>query len=136
MWSGVNNTERGHCAKTMAILRRSLGRDQEWRWLLLADDDTLIRYVGCNIFDFPKDKNREEVNNREIRYFPDLSIFNLLSVYVLVRRILNYYSNYPTHHLYFGEVETPYGLCPKISAHLQTFKRWNSYYVICYIMGI
>ena len=27
---------------------------------------------------------------------------------VLVRRILNFYPNYPTHRLYFGEVETPY----------------------------
>ena len=41
-------------------------------------------------------------------YLPDLSIVNLLSVFVLVRRILNYYPDYPTHRLYFGEVETPY----------------------------
>ena len=53
-------------------------------------------------------KNREEVKNREIRYLPGHSIFNLLSVYVLLRRILNHNPNYPTHHLYFGEVETPY----------------------------
>ena len=26
----------------------------------------------------------------------------------MVQRILNYYPNYPTHCLYFGEVETPY----------------------------
>ena len=52
-----------------------------------------------------QNKNREEVKNREIRYLPDLSIVNLLSVFVLVRRILNYY---PTHRLYFREVETPY----------------------------
>ena len=51
-------------------------------------------------------KNREEVNNREIKYLPDLTIFNPFSVYVLVQRILNNYSNYPTHRLYFGEVET------------------------------
>ena len=25
-----------------------------------------------------------------------------------MQRILNYYPNYPTHHLYFGEVKTPY----------------------------
>ena len=25
-----------------------------------------------------------------------------------MQRILNYYPNYPTHHLYFGEVERPY----------------------------
>ena len=40
-----------------------------------------------------QNKNREEVNNR---------------AFVLVQRILNYYPNYPTHRLYFGEVETPY----------------------------
>ena len=55
-----------------------------------------------------QNKNREEVKNREIRCLPDLSIVNLLSVYVLVQRILNYYPNYPTHRLYFGEVETSY----------------------------
>ena len=53
-------------------------------------------------------ENREEVRNRESRYLPDLSIFNLPSVFVLVQRILNYHPNYPTHRLYFGEVETPY----------------------------
>ena len=57
-----------------------------------------------------QNKNREEVNNKEIRYLPDLSIVNLLSVFVLVQRILNKYPNYPTYRLYFGEVETPYGL--------------------------
>ena len=55
-----------------------------------------------------QNKNREEVKNREIRYLSDLSIFNLLSVFILVQRFLNYYYNYPTHRLYFGEVETPY----------------------------
>ena len=55
-----------------------------------------------------QNKNREEVNNREIRYLPDLSIVNLLSAFVLVQTILNYYPNYPTHRLYFREVETPY----------------------------
>ena len=53
-------------------------------------------------------KNREKVKNRDIRYLPDLSIFNLLSVFDLVQRILNYYPNYPTHRLNFEEVETPY----------------------------
>ena len=28
--------------------------------------------------------------------------------FVFAQRILNYYPNYPTHRLYFGEVETPY----------------------------
>ena len=45
--------------------------------------------------------------NREIRYLPDLSIVNLLSVFVLVQKFLNYYPNYPTHRIYFREVETP-----------------------------
>ena len=52
-----------------------------------------------------QNKNRQEVKNGDIRYLPEFSIFNLLSVFVLVRRILNYY---PTHRLYFEEVETPY----------------------------
>ena len=47
-----------------------------------------------------QNKNREEVENREIRYLPDLSIFNFLSVFVLVQRILNYYPNYHIHRLY------------------------------------
>ena len=58
-------------------------------------------------------KRRDEVKNREIRYLPDLSIANLLSVSVLVQIILNYYPNYPTHHLYFGKVETPYSTLGK-----------------------
>ena len=62
-------------------------------------------YINWNI---DPNKNREEVKIREIRYLPDLSIFNLLSVFLLVRRILNYYHNHSTHRLYFREVETPY----------------------------
>ena len=53
-------------------------------------------------------RKEEVVKNREIRYLPDVSIFNLLSVFLLVGRILNYYPNYPTHCLYFGAIETPY----------------------------
>ena len=40
-----------------------------------------------------------------------ISLFlTTFSVDVLVERILNYYPNYPTHHLYFGEDETPYSV--------------------------
>ncbi|XP_034405933.1 beta-1,3-glucosyltransferase isoform X2 [Cyclopterus lumpus] len=40
---GVPNTERGHCGKTFAILRRYLSKDvPEADWLLIVDDDTLI----------------------------------------------------------------------------------------------
>ncbi|XP_026856659.2 beta-1,3-glucosyltransferase isoform X2 [Electrophorus electricus] len=40
---GVPNTERGHCAKTFAILRRfAWGGVTGAPWLLLVDDDTLI----------------------------------------------------------------------------------------------
>ena len=66
----------------------------------------IIRVIIQN--SFHQNKNREEVKNRKIRYLPDLSIFDLLSVFVLVQRILNYHPNYPTHRLYFGEVETLY----------------------------
>ena len=45
--------------------------------------------------DLHQNKNREQVNNREIRYLPDLSIVILLYVFVLVQRILNDYPNYP-----------------------------------------
>ena len=37
-----------------------------------------------------------------------LTIVNLFYIYVLVQRLLNYYPNYSTRRLYFGEVETPY----------------------------
>ncbi|KAM3601373.1 uncharacterized protein V6R79_011676 [Siganus canaliculatus] len=40
---GVPNTERGHCGKTFAILRRFLSRAVPAAdWLLIVDDDTLI----------------------------------------------------------------------------------------------
>ena len=35
---------------------------------------------------------------------------NLFSIYVLIQRLLNYYPNYSTRRLYFGEVETPYNI--------------------------
>ncbi|XP_074529196.1 beta-1,3-glucosyltransferase [Halichoeres trimaculatus] len=40
---GVPNTERGHCGKTFAILRRFLSNAvPKANWLLIVDDDTLI----------------------------------------------------------------------------------------------
>uniref|UniRef100_A0A8C9VW90 Beta 3-glucosyltransferase a n=1 Tax=Scleropages formosus TaxID=113540 RepID=A0A8C9VW90_SCLFO len=40
---GVPNTERGHCGKTFAILKRFLSADvPRTNWLLIVDDDTLI----------------------------------------------------------------------------------------------
>uniref|UniRef100_I3K4D0 Beta 3-glucosyltransferase b n=1 Tax=Oreochromis niloticus TaxID=8128 RepID=I3K4D0_ORENI len=40
---GVPNTERGHCGKTFAILRRFLSKAvPKADWLLIVDDDTLI----------------------------------------------------------------------------------------------
>uniref|UniRef100_A0AAQ5ZTV8 Fringe-like glycosyltransferase domain-containing protein n=1 Tax=Amphiprion ocellaris TaxID=80972 RepID=A0AAQ5ZTV8_AMPOC len=40
---GVPNTERGHCGKTFAILRRFLSQTlPKADWLLIVDDDTLI----------------------------------------------------------------------------------------------
>ncbi|XP_056612403.1 beta 3-glucosyltransferase a isoform X1 [Triplophysa dalaica] len=40
---GVPNTERGHCGKTFAILRRYLSRAvPKTDWLIIVDDDTLI----------------------------------------------------------------------------------------------
>ncbi|XP_067364274.1 beta 3-glucosyltransferase a isoform X2 [Channa argus] len=43
---GVPNTERGHCGKTFAILQRFLSSAvPNTKWLLVVDDDTLIRMV-------------------------------------------------------------------------------------------
>ncbi|KAF7644256.1 hypothetical protein LDENG_00225130 [Lucifuga dentata] len=40
---GVPNTERGHCGKTFAILKRFLSKSvPKADWLLIVDDDTLI----------------------------------------------------------------------------------------------
>ncbi|KAM7374467.1 hypothetical protein PAMP_007123 [Pampus punctatissimus] len=40
---GVPNTERGHCGKTFAILKRFLSKaEPKADWLLIVDDDTLI----------------------------------------------------------------------------------------------
>uniref|UniRef100_A0A3Q2XUQ6 Beta 3-glucosyltransferase a n=1 Tax=Hippocampus comes TaxID=109280 RepID=A0A3Q2XUQ6_HIPCM len=40
---GVANTERGHCGKTFAILKRFISGDvPDTEWLLVVDDDTLI----------------------------------------------------------------------------------------------
>jgi len=50
-----------------------------------------------------QNKNRNEVKNREIRYLHDLSIFNLLSVFVMVQRILSYYPNHPTRLYILGK---------------------------------
>ena len=67
-----------------------------------------------------QNKTREEINNREIMYLPDLSIVNLLSVFVLVQRILNYFPDYCTDSLYFGQVETPYSVRAGNEAILST----------------
>jgi len=42
---------------------------------------SIIRVIIQN--SLHQNKNREEVKDREIRYLPDLSIVNLLSVFVL-----------------------------------------------------
>lgn len=58
---GVPNTERGHCGKTQAILKRAVDSEHisSREWLLIADDDTIInlellRYVlSCYKSDEP-----------------------------------------------------------------------------------
>uniref|UniRef100_A0A8C5QFC9 Beta 3-glucosyltransferase n=1 Tax=Leptobrachium leishanense TaxID=445787 RepID=A0A8C5QFC9_9ANUR len=43
---GIPNVERGHCGKTFAILERFLkSNDSQTNWLVIVDDDTLIRMV-------------------------------------------------------------------------------------------
>ncbi|BFZ18317.1 hypothetical protein BsWGS_21356 [Bradybaena similaris] len=41
---GVPNTERGHCGKTMAIIKRIINTPKlsAVKWILIADDDTII----------------------------------------------------------------------------------------------
>ncbi|KHN82330.1 Beta-1,3-glucosyltransferase [Toxocara canis] len=41
---GINNTERGHCGKTLAILKHFLAYDEvdSLKWLAVVDDDTLL----------------------------------------------------------------------------------------------
>lgn len=42
---GVDNTDRGHCAKTWEIFRRFLGSSGNGaKWLVVADDDTLMNF--------------------------------------------------------------------------------------------
>lgn len=47
---GVKNTDTGHCEKTFLILKQVLKEireeDLNIHWIVLADDDTLLRYVG------------------------------------------------------------------------------------------
>lgn len=43
---GVPNTERGHCGKTLAILGYAATQyivDPSIKWLVIADDDTILR---------------------------------------------------------------------------------------------
>ncbi|XP_042869566.1 beta-1,3-glucosyltransferase-like [Penaeus japonicus] len=39
---GIPNTERGHCGKTLAIIRHVEDLDTSMKWLAIVDDDTLI----------------------------------------------------------------------------------------------
>lgn len=45
----IPNTEAGHCLKTMTIFRKILseikdGKKKFIKWIILADDDTILRY--------------------------------------------------------------------------------------------
>ena len=108
------------------------------RFGFFSTKDMKWELLPIRCFDFPKiltmrwinrvliqnslhqNKNREEVKNKEIRHLPDLSIVSLLSVFVWVQRFLNSYPIYPTHCLYFGEVETPYWIATHF--HVRIFK--------------
>ncbi|KAJ7411338.1 Beta-1,3-glucosyltransferase [Pitangus sulphuratus] len=47
---GIPNTDRGHCGKTFAILERFLNHTSpRTPWLVIVDDDTLIRMVFSRI---------------------------------------------------------------------------------------
>lgn len=53
--SGVENTVRGHCGKTDAILKdfHEISKTTEYKWYVIADDDTimsvarLVQFLGC-----------------------------------------------------------------------------------------
>lgn len=51
---GINNTERGHCAKTLRILKLALSRISKnfrhVRWVVLTDDDTILGFVKIMYF--------------------------------------------------------------------------------------
>jgi len=38
----ISNAEQGHCAKTIAIIRRFAENQKQRKWLVIADDDTLF----------------------------------------------------------------------------------------------
>ena len=45
VFQGVPNTAKGHCGKTMAIIGK-MHTEERWKgvsWLVIADDDTLLR---------------------------------------------------------------------------------------------
>ncbi|KAL4224026.1 Fringe-like [Mactra antiquata] len=48
---GVPNTERGHCGKTMAIMKRAISHPDisKKKWLLIADDDTIINLARLRL---------------------------------------------------------------------------------------
>ena len=48
VFQGVANTDKGHCRKTMAIIGK-MGTEEKWKglsWLVIADDDTLLRCLS------------------------------------------------------------------------------------------
>lgn len=48
VFQGVPNTDKGHCRKTMAIIGK-MGTEEKWKglsWLVIADDDTLLRCLS------------------------------------------------------------------------------------------
>lgn len=48
----VPNTEHGHCKKSEAILQIMMNKLTEnsiFQWVVLADDDTILRYLFKNL---------------------------------------------------------------------------------------
>uniref|UniRef100_A0A6Q2YSC9 Fringe-like glycosyltransferase domain-containing protein n=1 Tax=Esox lucius TaxID=8010 RepID=A0A6Q2YSC9_ESOLU len=67
---GVPNTERGHCGKTFAIMKRYVSEAvPKTSWLLVVDDDTLIRTEGYSRI--------------QISSYPCVSLSYFLSLYIL-----------------------------------------------------
>ena len=62
---GVENTEKGHCGKTMSIIKyfhEKNAQDKDWEWLVIADDDTILSVAKIISMLHCFDPNEEDVH--------------------------------------------------------------------------
>ncbi|KAJ8312073.1 hypothetical protein KUTeg_009446, partial [Tegillarca granosa] len=86
---GIPNTERGHCGKTMAMIKRFYNHPDlsKYPWYLIADDDTLIKM--------------ETVFTYLHVYWTQINIFILYSSLKRLRKLLTCYD--PKEVVHLGE---------------------------------